>query len=125
MVLRLLFGIRAGTTLLVGASFATPGDGWRAIFQLLAVAVLATGSARERTAAISVRVVGVTYLAATVLESVHGMDLFGVVPVDARDRIVHPLIALAAAANLGLDRNATHGAGKQPRTRRPWLPWRA
>jgi hypothetical protein len=101
----LFLGVRAVTTLLAGASFALPGNGWRAVFQLLAVAVLATGIARDRTAASAV-VVGVTYLAATALELVHGMDLLGVVPVDPRDRVVHPLIALAAAACLALDRKA-------------------
>jgi hypothetical protein len=35
----------------------------------------------------------VIYSVATGLEAFHGTDLVGVVPVDMRDRVVHPLLA--------------------------------
>ena len=49
----LFLGIRAITTLTSGASFAVPGDGWRAVFQLIAVAILAAGMAVPRASRIA------------------------------------------------------------------------
>lgn len=102
----LFFLIRAGTTLLGGASFALPGDGWRSLFQLAAVVTLAVGMARPRATVAAVAAVAVTYTLATLLELVHGADLVGVIPVDGRDRVVHPLVALLGFACLSLARRA-------------------
>ena len=100
----LFLGIRAITTLTAGASFAVPGDGWRAVFQLVAVAILAAGIVVPRSARIAVATVGVIYLLATVSELANGTTLLGAIPVDMRDRIVHPLIALLAAIALVIGR---------------------
>ena len=54
--------------------------------------VLATGHGH-----VAVAVGGAVYLVATMLELAHGTDLLGVVPVDMRDRVVHPLLAAARA----------------------------
>jgi hypothetical protein len=51
---------------------------------------------------IAVAAVTVIYLLATVSELVNGTTLLGAIPVDMRDRIVHPLIALLGAAVLCL-----------------------
>jgi hypothetical protein len=96
----LFLGIRSLTTLASGASFAVPGDGWRSLFQLVAVAILAAGVARPRATRAAVAAVTVIYLLATLSELVNGTVLLGAVPVDMRDRIVHPLIALLGAIAL-------------------------
>jgi Domain of unknown function (DUF4383) len=90
--------IRAVTTLAGGASFARPGDGWRSIFQLAVVVVLLVGLVRRRTAAASVAATAAVYAAATVLEVFDGTEIFGVIPVDMRDRWVHPLLAVVGMA---------------------------
>jgi hypothetical protein len=102
VVVGLFLAVRAGSTLAAGAKFGLPGDGWRAVWQLLLVAVLTIGVAWPRVAWRAVAVVGAVYAAATALEAFHGADLFGVVPVDMRDRIVHPLLAIAATLSLVL-----------------------
>ena len=100
----LFLGIRSITTLAAGASFAVPGDGWRSLFQLVAVAILAVGIARPRAARIAVTAVTVIYLVATVSELVDGTTLLGAIPVDMRDRLIHPLIALLGAIALVIGR---------------------
>jgi hypothetical protein len=100
----LFLGIRSLTTLAGGASFAVPGDGWRSVFQLVAVAILAAGVARPRATRAAVAAVTVIYLLATLSELVNGTVLLGAVPVDMRDRIVHPLIALLGAIALVIAR---------------------
>jgi hypothetical protein len=100
----LFLGVRSVTTLAAGASFAVPGDGWRSVFQLAAVAILAAGIASPKTARIAVAAVTVVYLLATVSELVNGTILLGAIPVDMRDRIVHPLIAVLGAIALVIGR---------------------
>jgi hypothetical protein len=100
----LFLGIRAVTTLAAGASFALPGDGWRSVFQLAAVAVLAAGLASPRAARAAVAAVTVTYLLATAYEVSGGATLLGAIPVDMRDRLVHPLIAVLGAVALLIGR---------------------
>jgi hypothetical protein len=102
----LFLGIRAVTTLAAGASFAVPGDGWRSLFQLVAVAVLAVGIARPRATRAAVAAVTVIYLLATAYEVTGGATLLGAIPVDMRDRLVHPLIAVLGAAALLIGRRA-------------------
>jgi hypothetical protein len=94
--------VRSISTLAGGASFAVPGTGWRSLFQLVAVAVLVAGIVRPRAARISVAAVTVIYLLATASELVDGTVLLGAIPVDMRDRVVHPLIAILGAAALYL-----------------------
>jgi hypothetical protein len=107
----LFLGIRAITTLAAGASFAVPADGWRSLFQLIAVAILAAGIARPRATRITVAVVVVIYLLATVSELVDATTLLGAIPVDSRDRIVHPLIAVLGAIALLIGRRRAVALG--------------
>jgi hypothetical protein len=100
----LFLGIRAISTLAAGASFAVPGDGWRSLFQLVAVAILAAGIASPKTARITVAAVTAIYLLATVSELLDGTVLLGAIPVDMRDRIIHPLIAVLGAIALAIAR---------------------
>ena len=111
VAIALFLGVRAITTLAAGASFAVPGDGWRAVFQLVAVAILVAGAARPSLTRGSVAAVTVIYLLASVSELVNGAVLLGAVPVDMRDRIVHPLIALAGAVALIVGRRVLLGGG--------------
>jgi hypothetical protein len=94
----LFLGIRAITTLAAGASFAIPGDGWRSLFQLTA------GTLSLRAARIAVAAVAVIYWLATVSELADGTTLLGAIPVDMRDRIVHPLIAVLGTIALMISR---------------------
>jgi hypothetical protein len=103
-----VLAVRATTTLVGGASFATPGDGWRAVWQLLAAAILLSGLVDRRILRWTVGVIGVMYAIATGLELIDGSQLLGLIPVDQRDRIVHPLAAVIAFAGLGLTARASH-----------------
>lgn len=95
--------VRALTTLAAGASFSAPGDGWRSLWQLLLAAVLIAGFARPQLARTTVGVVAAVYAVSTGLELFDGTQLLGVVPVDMRDRLVHPMLACAALFCLARD----------------------
>lgn len=95
---------RASTTLAGGASFAAPGDGWRSVWQLLLAGILVAGIVDGRLTRAAIGTVGAVYVAATALELLHdGTQLLMVVPVDMRDRVVHPLIAALALVVLVID----------------------
>jgi Domain of unknown function (DUF4383) len=87
--------IRGGSTLASGAGYGLPGDGWRAIFQLVLGTVLFVATTGRATARNAVIAVGLIYAAQTVL-GIHMHDLLGIIPVDGRDHIVHPAIAILA-----------------------------
>lgn len=90
--------IRATTTLLAGASFELPGDGWRSVWQLVVVAVLAGGLIASPLLRPAVTLVAVVYLGASAIELVTPDALLGAIPVDMRDRIVHPLVGILGVA---------------------------
>lgn len=96
--------VRATTTLAMGASFATPGDGWRSAWQLALAAILLVGVARPSIARVTVGTVTAVYAVSTGLELLDGTQLLGVVPVDMRDRIVHPVLAIVGGLCLVRDR---------------------
>ncbi|OBG28741.1 hypothetical protein [Mycobacterium sp. 852002-51057_SCH5723018] len=100
VVVGMFLAVRAVSTLAAGGNFGLPGDGWRAVWQLTLVVLLMIGAAEPRAAWPAAATVGAVYAVATGLEAFHGADLLGVVPVDMRDRIVHPLLAILAAASL-------------------------
>jgi hypothetical protein len=87
--------IRGATTLTAGAGFGLPGDGWRAILQVALAALLLAAIARRETARQAVIVVGLVYAAQTVL-AINMHDVLGIIPVDSRDHVVHPAIAILA-----------------------------
>jgi hypothetical protein len=112
--------VRAISTLAGGASFAVPGTGWRSLFQLVAVAILVAGIVRPKAMRIAVAAVTVIYLLATVSELVNGTVLLGAIPVDMRDRIVHPLIAILGATALYVPMAVTSAYMRaRPRPDRP------
>jgi hypothetical protein len=113
LAVAVLWIVRAGTTLITGASFAFPGDGWRSVFQLVVVAVALWGVRRPVTAFGTTAAIGVTYAILTGLELFNGRDLLGIIPVDTRDRFVHPLLAVAALASVLV----THRRSRRPARR--------
>jgi hypothetical protein len=98
IVVGAFLAIRALSTLVAGASFATPGDGWRAVFQLFVAAALLLALSTRFSTARTDFAVGVLYVLVTVLGLVDGHDVLGVIPVDSRDKVVHPLIAVSGLA---------------------------
>ena len=88
--------VRGASTLVAGASFALPGDGWRAAFQLLAAALLLLCSPSRAAAYRTVIAVGATYAVLSVAGIANGHDVLGILPVDTRDNIVHPALAILA-----------------------------
>jgi hypothetical protein len=87
--------IRGGSTLTAGAGYGLPGDGWRAILQLVLATLLLAAAVRGGTARNAVILVGLIYAAQTLL-GIHMHDVLGIIPVDGRDHIVHPVIAILA-----------------------------
>jgi len=90
--------VRGLSTLAAGASFALPGDGWRAIFQLLVAGCLLLAMPARRAADRAVIGVGALYAVISVVGIVDGHDLLGVIPVDSRDKVVHASLAIVALA---------------------------
>ena len=100
----LFFGIRSISTLAAGASFAVPGDGWRSVFQLVVVAIAAVGIVNPRATRVTIAAVAVIYLLVTASQLVNGTVLLGAIPVDMRDHVVHPLIAVLGVIALLIGR---------------------
>ena len=95
--------VRGTSTLTGGAGFGLPGDGWRAIVQLVLATLLLAAITRRKAARNAVIIVGLIYAAETLL-GLRMHDIFGIIPVDSRDHIVHPaiaILALTAAATTG------------------------
>ena len=86
LLLALFLAVRATTTILAGASWSTPGDGWRSVWQLGLVAVLVYGLAKPPALRPATAFVALVYLGASAVELVTPDALFGVIPVDMRDR---------------------------------------
>jgi len=104
--------LRGASTLAAGASFALPGDGWRATFQLAIAAILLSSSASRTSAYRAVIAVGATYAIITVLGIINGSDVLGIIPVDTRDKIVHPALAVIALAIWVLGRRRSPGPAR-------------
>ncbi|OLR93301.1 hypothetical protein [Actinokineospora bangkokensis] len=88
--------IRGTTTLIAGADFSLPGSGWRAVPQVLVALLLLAALPRPAVAWRAVLAVGCLYAAEAVIGNLDGGDILGVIPVDARDRVVHPTLAVLA-----------------------------
>jgi hypothetical protein len=106
--------IRGGSTVTGGAGYGLPGDGWRAILQLLIATLLLAATTRRSTARNAVIVVGLIYAAQTLL-GIHMHDILGIIPVDSRDRIVHPAIVMLALIAAVTTRRCRIDLQTQPR----------
>jgi hypothetical protein len=105
--------IRGGSTLTGGAGYGLPGDGWRAILQLLLATLLLAATTRRATARNAVIVVGLIYAAQTLL-GIHMHDLLGIIPLDSRDSIVHAAIAILALMAVVTTRRGRSDLKTQP-----------
>jgi hypothetical protein len=96
LVVGVVLALRGLQQLVSGASFATPGEGWRATEQLLMALLLLVGQ-RTATGARWVLVpFAIFYAVLTVVGNVNGHEAFGLLPVDGRDKVVHPIYAVLA-----------------------------
>ena len=103
LVVGVLLGLRGAQQFIVGASFATPGEGWRASQQLL-TAVLLLLAHRNRVAAVYALILfAAYYTVVSIVGDFNGHEAFGLLPVDGRDLIVHPVYAISAAAIVWLE----------------------
>ncbi|MCK9877082.1 hypothetical protein MXD59_15085 [Frankia sp. Ag45/Mut15] len=101
MLIIAVFGVRAVGTLVGGASWTAPGTGWRSVWQLVMVAFAVGGLVFPARRTLCVAAIGAVYAAATLLElAVDGDRLIGLIPVDMRDRVIHPLVAALAVASV-------------------------
>lgn len=102
LVAGLLLALRGAEQLVLGASFATPGDGWRGTQQLLTGTLLLFAQ-RDRLIAYRALIpFAIFYGVLAVVGDINGHEAFGLLPVDGRDLIVHPLYAALALVVLGL-----------------------
>jgi hypothetical protein len=84
-----LLVIRGASVLASGPSFGLPGTGWHASFHLLS-GVLLIAAHRKGTLAYRAAIAfGVAYGTVTVVGIANGHEVFGVIPVAARENIVH------------------------------------
>lgn len=99
-----VFGIRATGTLLADPGWDLPGTGWRSVWQIAIALVAVSGLIWPRQIRLHVGIIGAVYLLASALELFDGTVLVGAIPVDSRDRIIHPLIFILALAAVSITR---------------------
>jgi hypothetical protein len=114
IVVGTLLALRGASQLLAGASFSHPGEGWRALYQLAVAAILLLSLRRRSSVPTVVLGVGALYALITVLGLVNGHNILGLAPVDTRDKIVHPLLALVGLAIGVREGAATGGTSGRP-----------
>ena len=101
LVVGVLLALRGAQQLLAGAHFGTPGEGWRASQQLLFAAALLFGSARRGARACVLIPFAVFYTVVAFVGDINGHEAFGLLPIDTRDKFVHPLYAVLAHRDPG------------------------
>jgi hypothetical protein len=102
LIVGILLAARGLQQLIGGASFAAPGDGWRASQQLLTAIVLLVAH-RNRLYAKRVLIpFAIYYAVLSIVGDINGHEAFGLVPVDGRDLIFHPIYAVTSIAILWL-----------------------
>jgi hypothetical protein len=100
LVVGVLLALRGAQQFVAGAHFGTPGEGWRASQQLLTAALLLWGQRTERTALLVLIPFALFYTVVAVVGDINGREAFGLLPIDGRDKIVHPIYAVLALALL-------------------------
>jgi Domain of unknown function (DUF4383) len=73
-------------------------NGWHNLVHLLSGAVLLFAAFRHAAARTAAIVFGMVYLAMAVIGMIDGHDLFGVVPIDPADNVLHLLLGAAGLA---------------------------
>jgi hypothetical protein len=93
LLIGVLLTLRGLQQLVDGASFDTPGEGWRASQQLLTAVLLLAGQRSDRGARWVLVPFALYYTAIAVVGNVNGHEAFGLFPVDGRDKVIHPIYA--------------------------------
>jgi hypothetical protein len=102
LVVGLLLTVRGAEQLIVGASFAMPGDGWRGTQQLVTGSLLLLVQRQRVLAYRALIPFAIFYGVLAIVGDINGHEAFGLLPVDTRDLFVHPLYAALALLLLGL-----------------------
>ena len=102
LVVGILLALRGAQQLVGGAHFSTPGDGWRASQQLLTAAVLLVGQRTAKGALIVLIPFALFYTVVAFVGDINGHEAFGLLPIDTRDKFVHPVYAVFALVLLAL-----------------------
>jgi hypothetical protein len=111
LVAGVLLAVRGAQQLVLGASFATPGDGWRGSQQLLTGALLLLAY-RNRVSAYRMLIpFALYYTVLSFVGDINGHSAFGLFPVDGRDLFAHPLYAATSLLILGLGARRKPGRG--------------
>ena len=100
LVVGVLLALRGAQQFLAGAHFGTPGEGWRASQQLLFAAMLLFGQRTAGGARLVLIPFAVFYTVVAFVGDINGHDAFGLLPIDTRDKFVHPVYAVLAIAIL-------------------------
>jgi hypothetical protein len=96
LIVGVLLALRGVQQLAGGAHFNTPGEGWRASQQLLTALLLLLGARTERGARLVLIPFALFYTVLAIVGDVNGHEAFGLLPVDTRDEIIHPIYAVLA-----------------------------
>src|SRR5207244_5764809 len=100
LVVGVLLALRGAQQLLAGAGFNTPGEGWRASQQLLTALLLLLGRRTQTGARLVLIPFALFYAVLAIVGDINGREAFGLLPIDARDKFVHPIYAVLALALL-------------------------
>jgi hypothetical protein len=104
----LLF-LRGVSVLVTGPSFDAPGEGWHAMFHLLSGALLLAASSRPIVAYRFVLAFALAYGIVAVVGTVNGSEVFGVIPIDTRDNVIHWAYVAVALGVLAVSRPQAAG----------------
>jgi len=100
LVVGVLLALRGAQQFVAGAHFSAPGEGWRASQQLLFALMLLIGQRTPRGALLVLIPFAIFYTVVTFVGDINGHEAFGLLPIDTRDKFVHPLYAVLAIAIL-------------------------
>jgi hypothetical protein len=96
LIVGVLLALRGVQQLAAGAHFGTPGEGWRASQQLLMALLLLIGQRTERGARLVLIPFALFYTVLAIVGDINGHEAFGLLPVDKRDEVIHPIYAVLA-----------------------------
>ena len=96
LIVGVLLALRGAQQLIAGAHFDTSGEGWRASQQLLTALLLLLGQRTERGARLVLIPFALFYAVLAIVGDINGREAFGLLPVDTRDKFIHPIYAVLA-----------------------------
>ena len=96
LIVGVLLALRGTQQLVAGAHFSSPGEGWRASQQLLTALLLLLAQRTERGARLVLIPFALFYAVLAIVGDLNGHEAFGLLPVDTRDKFIHPVYAVLA-----------------------------